>query len=123
MKRRAVDTKCHGVKREYMRRAEVVYEKCNEDFNATHFANALKYKFSSGGVYPVVSGEYGESDVTASRLIKKCVTLAAARAENAHVTPLSDNNQKGSIYHTMLTQFRRALGVMATRTSAEIKIE
>ena len=96
--------------------------KCNKDIHATHFANALEHKFSSGGVYPVVFGAYGESDATTLRLIKKCAKLAAARAENAHVTPLSDNNQKGSIYHTMLTQFKRAIGVMGTRTAAEIKI-
>ena len=122
MKRRGVDTKCHVVKRDYMRRAEILDEKCNEDVNASYFADTLKHKFHSGGVYPMVFGAYRESDATTFHLITKCAKLAATRAENAHVTPLNDTNKKGSIYHTMLTQFRRALGVMATRTAAEIKI-
>ena len=86
-----------------MRRAEVLDEKCNEDVNASHFTDTLKHKFHSGGVYPMIFGAYGESDATTFNLIKKCVKLAAAIAENAHVTPLSDTNKKGSIYHTMLT--------------------
>ena len=53
----------------------------------------------------MVFGANGESDATTFNLIKKCAKLAAARAENVHVTPLSDTNKKGSIYHTMLTQF------------------
>ena len=38
------------------------------------------------------------------------------------MTPLSDNNQKVSVYHTMLAQFRRALEVMTVRRAAKIKI-
>ena len=70
MRKRAVDTKCHTVRQEYMQRAEVVDDKCNDDINATHFAHVLKHSFHSGGVYHMVFGAYGESEVTTSRLIK-----------------------------------------------------
>ena len=59
----------------------MINEKYKEDVNANLFTNALKYKFHSSGVYPVVFGAYGESDATTSHLIKKCTKLAAARAE------------------------------------------
>ena len=42
--------------------------------------------------------------------------------ENSDVTPLSNTMQKGTSYQVMLTQFSRAIGVLAVRTAAETKI-
>jgi len=88
----------------------------------TPFSGALKNHFNSGGVHPVVFGAFGETNQATMRMIKKCAKYAAARSENSDVTPLSNTLQKGTAYHVMLTQFRRALGVLAVRTAAETKI-
>ena len=120
--RRAVDTKVRSVRRDYARRAEELDEKCAEDYTTHPFSEALKNNYNSGGVHPIVFGAFGETDNHTSKMVKLCAKFAAARSENSDVTPLSDTIQKGSAYHVMLTQFRRALGVLAVRTAAEIKI-
>ena len=51
-----------------------------------------------------------------------CAKNASIRAENADVTPLNNTQQKGSNYQVMLTQFRRAIGVLSVRTMAEVKL-
>ena len=57
------------------------------------------------------------------KLIKKCARLAAARSENAEVSPFVEDNTRGSVYQVMLSQFKRALGIMSVSTNAETKIE
>ena len=75
-------------------RKEIIDKKCNEDINSAHFVHALKFSFSSSGLIPMVFGVHGEPDKKTTMLIKKCATFAVARSDNAHVTQLSDNNQK-----------------------------
>ena len=67
-------------------------------------------------------GAHGESHKITYILIKKCAKFAAAQSENVHVTSLSNIKQKGSVCRTMITQFRRLLGVMETRIDVDIKI-
>ena len=120
--RRAVDTKVMRVQRDYMMRAEKLDEKCASSYNTHPFAEALKNHFHSGGVHPLVFGAFGETNKETQRLIKTCVKNAASRMENSDVTPLSNTMQKGTAYQVMLIQFRRAMGVLAIRTTAETKI-
>ena len=122
MKRRGVDSKLKKVQREYSTRVEKLNKECDNDINSTPFTDALKNKFHTGGIIPVVFGAFGETDINTIRMIKTCAKLASNRSEIAEVTPLNDDNSRGSIYHVMHTQFKRAVGVMATRTAAEIKL-
>ena len=48
--------------------------------------------------------------------------LAAAREENSDASPLDNTLQKGVAFNVYHTQFRRAIGVMATRTAAQVKL-
>ena len=57
------------------------------------------------------------------KLIKKYARIAAGAAENAEVALLIEDNSRGSIYQILLSQFKRALGIMAVRTNAETKLE
>jgi len=115
--RRAVDTKVERVRRLYMLAAEKLDIKCGANYTTHPFSEALKNNFNSGGVHPVVFGAFGETNEASMRMIKKCAKYPAARSENADVTPLNNTLQKGTAYHIMLTQFRRALGVLAVRTA------
>ena len=105
-----------------MMRAEKLDEKCASNYTTHPFAEALKNHFHSGGVHPLVFGAFGETNKATERLIKACAKYGASRMENSDVTPLSNTMQKGTAYHVMLTQFRRAIGVLAVRTAAETKI-
>jgi len=48
--------------------------------------------------------------------------MAAAQSKNADIIPLSNDGNRGTMFHIMLTQFQRAVGVMTMRTVVEIKI-
>lgn len=69
----------------------------------------------------MVFGAFGETDKTTQALIKQCVKYAAARSENSNHSPMNSEGREG-IFQVMLSQYRRAIGVMATRTAAEIRI-
>ena len=110
------------VRRHYTRRAEKLDIKCAADYTTHPFVEALKNDYHSVGVHPMVFGAFGKTDAHTLRTIKQCAKYAAARAENSNVTPLNNTIQKGSAYQVILTQSRRALGVLAVRTATEIKI-
>jgi len=120
--RRAVDTKVMRVRKEYMTRAEKLDIKCGANFNTHPFSEALKNNFNLGGFHPVVFRAFGETNLETERMIKKCAKYAASRSENSDVTPLCNTLRKGTTYQVMLSQFRRAIGVLFVRTAAEIKI-
>ena len=105
-----------------MRRAEKLDIECTDEDTTEPFKNALKNKFNSGGVHPLVFGAFGETNTECDKMIRMCAKYAATRAENADVTPLNNTRQKGSSYQVMLTQFRRAIGVLSMRTMAEVKL-
>lgn len=119
--RRAVDTKVDRVRRSCMLRAEKLDIKCGANYTTHPFSGALKTQFNSGGVHPIVFGAFAETNQNSMRMIKKCAKYAAARSEISDATPLSNTMQKGTAYHVMLTQFRRALVVLVARTVAETK--
>ena len=69
-----------------------------------------------------MSGAFGELNVEAHRLVEVCARHAAAKAENSDITPEEVRSAKGSPYNLLLSQFRRALGCMATRTAVDEKL-
>lgn len=73
-------------------------------------------------MFPVVFVAFGKTHKSTKHIIKKCAKYDAARSEHSDVIPLSNTMQKGTAYQVMLTQFRRAIGVLSVRTIAEIKI-
>ena len=122
MTTKAVENKFNTVKRNYIRRAEVLDTTCNPDISTQLFTNAMKNNFAKGGIIPLVFGAFGETDKHTLKLIKQCARLVAAKADNAEIAPLVENNTRGSIHQIMLSQFKRALGIMSVRTNAEGKI-
>lgn len=82
------------MRRDYIRWAEMLDEKCAENYTTHPFSEALKNSFHSSGVHPIVFGAFGETNADSERLNKKCAKYAAARAENADVTPLNNTMQK-----------------------------
>ena len=73
--RRATDTKVNTVRRDYMRRAEKLDLECTDDDSTKPFANALKNKFNSGGVHPLVFGAFGEANTECEKLIRMCAKM------------------------------------------------
>lgn len=120
--RRAVDTKVERVQRDHMWQSEVLDGKCGAKYTTHPFSEVLKNQFHSHRVQPLICGAFGETNSSTHRLIKRCAQFAAARTEHLDVTPLSNTMQKGNAYQVMLTQFRRALGVLSVITAAEIKM-
>ena len=55
-------------------------------------------------------------------MVKICLDFSVARSENSNVAHTSDNIQKGLVRQVMIMKFLKALGVLAERTVAEIKI-
>jgi len=51
-----------------------------------------------------------------------CAQLAAARTEISSMTPHEARSAKGSSFHIILSQFKRALGCAASRIAAETKL-
>ena len=48
--------------------------------------------------------------------------MASSKEENSDLPPINNNVIKGTLYNVFLTQFTRAVGLMATRTVAHTKI-
>ena len=99
-----------------MRRYEKLDIECTNDSGTSYFADALKNDFHSGGVHPLVFGAVGETNEEVRELINNCAMMAAAREENSDESPLDNTLQKRVAYNVYRTQFKRAIGVMATRT-------
>ena len=100
MERRVTDKKYGGVRRNYVRRAEILDTMCHDNCNTHLFANAIKIS-QSGSVHPILFRAFGDTDRAIARIIKKCAKMAAARAENSNVTPLSDNGNRGTMFHVI----------------------
>ena len=86
------------------------------------FTTALAQNFATGNAIPLVSGAFGELNVEGHRLVEVCARYAAAKADNSDITPAEVRSAKGSPYNLLLSQLRRAIGCMTTRTSAEEKL-
>ena len=120
--RRATDRKLLTVRRDYQRRAEKLDISCSNDDGSTHFAEALKTRFQSGGVHPIVFGAFGEANRQVGLIVRLCANFAAARAENADFSPLSSSMSRGTARHVLLKLFRRSLGCTSVRVAAEAKL-
>ena len=120
--KRATDIKTKDVRRDYQRRCEKLDIECTNDNGTTYFADAMKNDFHSGGVHPLVFGAFGETNEGTRELIRLCALLASSKEENADASPIDNTLQKGIAYNIYLTQFKRAIGVMATKTAAQIKL-
>ena len=105
-----------------MKRCEKLDIECTNNDGTTYFADALKNDFNSGGGQPLVFGAFGETNKETRELIRNCAMLAAATEENSDASPLDNTLQKGVAFNVYHTQFRRAIGVMATRTAAQVKL-
>ena len=110
MYRQAVEIKFGTVRRDYMHRTEKLDNTCTHNNGTSLFSIALTNKFKSGGVTRLSSAH-----------LKRCARYAAAKAENAELTPLN-HGQLGEIYYTMLTQYKREIRVLAVWTASETKI-
>ena len=119
---RATDKKVKSVRREYMRRCEKLDIKHTNDDGTHPFAKALQSQFHSGGVHPLVFGQFGETNEETRDLIRLCARYAAAREENADMSPISNSMRNGTTLQVVHSQFRRAIGVIATRTVAQTRL-
>ena len=72
-----------------MCKAEVLDRTCTNNNGINTFSSALKNKFKSGGVYPLIFSAFGKSDIQAAKLIMKCKSYAAEKAENSDLPPLN----------------------------------
>ena len=71
---------------------------------------------------PVICGAFGELNLHTHRLVTKCAKHAAADRDNSDITPEEVSSARGSPYNLILSQFRRAIGCLATRTAADEKL-
>ena len=119
---RATDRKLATVRRDYQRRAEKLDITCTRDDGSHHFADALRTRFQSGGVHPIVFGAFGESNRQTGLLVRLCAQFAAACTENADFSPLHSSMRRGTARHVLLKLFRRSLGCTGVRVAAEAKL-
>ena len=110
------------MRRNYMKRCEKLDLEFTNDDGSHPFAEAMRTQFQSGGVHPLVFGAFGETNDNTRDLVRLCATYAAAKEENADMSPISDEMKKGTTKQVIHTQFKRALGVIATRTMAQTKL-
>ena len=120
--KRAVETVAINARQSYVYKCGKLDKKCAPDDPTEPFSRALSDNFHSGGAHPMVFGAFGECNKKVKWLVTLCAQLAAARTENSSMTPHEARSAKGSSFHIILSQFKRALGCAASRIAAETKL-
>ena len=97
--------------------------KCKYDDGTPHFSESLKSEFQFGGFHPFCFGAFGERNQQTKVLIKLCTKYVAAKKYNYHSSALDDSMTMGTAYHVIRTQFKKEVGITASRILAQIKLQ
>ena len=79
-------------------------------------------RFYRGQVTPLCAGGFGEINKDFEKLLKVLTREAVSGTVGLSISPLANNERKGSAYPIMLQQFRRAIGVAIACGNARHKV-
>ena len=128
---RAADTRATKVRREYTQKARSLDHQFAPDLTMDPTDTSVRRTgpferamstFVSGGPIPCVVGAFGETNAETDALLRTLALHAASTQDGLSISPHSNLHHRHGAYPILLQQFRRALGLAAVRSHAELKL-